>query len=49
MFCKLLQFLIEHAPTPEIKAHLQAAYDAHCGGAVANSGGGGNNGQDPDQ
>jgi hypothetical protein len=31
MFCKLLKLLIEHAPTSEIAAKLQAIYDAHCG------------------
>lgn len=47
MFCKLLKFLIEHAPSEGVRAKLQAAYDEHCGGVVANSGGGGNGGQDP--
>jgi hypothetical protein len=40
MFCKLLEFLIEHAPTESIKAKLQAVYDEHCGGVTTQDDGG---------
>jgi hypothetical protein len=34
MFCKLLEFLIENAPSDAVKAELQAVYDEYCGGDV---------------
>jgi len=40
MFCTILQWLIDHAPSESIKAHLQAAYDEHCGGQVHTNDGG---------
>lgn len=30
MYCTILKWLIEHAPTDSVKAHLQAAFDEHC-------------------
>jgi len=47
MFCKLLAFLIEHAPTEALRAKLRAIYDEHCGTVTANDGGGGGNGPPP--
>jgi len=40
MFCKLLKFLIEHAPDGPVKDKLQEAYDLHCGGGVHTNDGG---------
>jgi len=38
MFCKLLKFLIEHAPSESVAAKLQAVYDEHCSPVTASTG-----------
>jgi hypothetical protein len=47
--CEKLKAEIEALPAGAERDAKQAEYDAHCGAAQPNGGGGGNGGTDPDK